>query len=65
MKQIQQNIWMNKTKSTTEYWVGQPPKLDGPFYDVNTAQSIVDDSTVNVDSANIVITEKVVIKPVD
>jgi hypothetical protein len=56
---------MNKTKSTTEYWVGQPPKLDGPFYDVNTAQSIVDDSTVNVDSANIVITEKVVIKPVD
>ena len=64
MKQIQQNIWQNKTKLTTEYWIGQPPNLEGPFDSLDTAQNIVDDSTVNVESANIVITEEVVIRPV-
>ena len=58
MKQIQQNIWQNKTKLDTDYWVGQPPNLVGPFENLETAQAVIDDSTRVVEA-------EAVVKPVD
>lgn len=59
MKQIQQNIWQNKTKTAPiEFWVGQPPNLVGPFETLETAQAVIDDSTRVVEA-------EAVVKPVD
>ena len=62
MKQIQPNLWINQHKANTapDYWVGQPPNLEGPYDSIESALS----ETPTEDSTRIVQAEAVV-KPVE